>query len=305
MTYLFFSLLTTMRNLSFISTTLLGLMFLVSAFAKAWDGEAFADMLLLYGPQWFSIGAPVIIMIEAVLGMFLLLRVHPRITAVAADAFLIVVSAIFAYGTLALGIEDCGCFGALSRLYTGKPWMTFARNGVFLLISVPAWIYPAKDYENHQLPKLIASLITASAACFICGLAMHRTFDLPDISSTKFDTRNQTMEKLCNIYPFSSDSTYVVYLFSFSCVHCQNSFANVQQFEQLHLADKVLGIAMDDAEAQERFYRIYQPQISIMSIPHDTMTQITGQLPVLLLIKDNRIESVESGSVTSPGIFLE
>lgn len=294
-----------MRNLSFISTTLLGLMFLVSAFAKAWDGEAFADMLLLYGPQWFSIGAPVIIMIEAVLGMFLLLRVHPRITVMAADTFLIVVSLIFAYGTLALGIEDCGCFGALSHLYTGKPWMTFARNGVFLLISVPAWIYSAKDNENHQLTKLIATLIAASAACFICGLAMHRTFDLPDISSTKFDTRNQTMEKLCNIYPFSSDSTYVVYLFSFSCAHCQNSFANVQQFEQFHVVDKVMGIAIDDAEAHERFYRIYQPQISILTIPHDTMTQITGQLPEVLLIRDKRIQSIESGSVTSPGIFLE
>jgi len=305
MTYLFFSLLTTMRYLSIICTTLLGLMFLISAFAKAWDGEAFADMLLLYGPQWFSIGAPVIIMIEAVLGMFLLLRVHPRITVMAADTFLIVVSLIFAYGTLALGIEDCGCFGALSHIYTGKPWMTFARNGVFLLISVPAWIYPSGDNEKLQMPKQIATLLASSAACFICGLAMHRSFDLPDIFSPKLDTSDRTMEKLCNIYPFSSDSTYVVYLFSFSCAHCQNSFANVQQFEQFHVVDKVMGIAIDDAEAHERFYRIYQPQISILTIPHDTMTQITGQLPEVLLIRDKRIQSIESGSVTSPGIFLE
>ena len=42
-------------------------MFLLSAFAKAWDAEAFADMLLLYGQPWFSIGAPLVICVEAVL----------------------------------------------------------------------------------------------------------------------------------------------------------------------------------------------------------------------------------------------
>ena len=34
-----------MRYFSYITTTLLGLVFLVSAYAKAWDAEAFADML--------------------------------------------------------------------------------------------------------------------------------------------------------------------------------------------------------------------------------------------------------------------
>ena len=86
-----------MRYFSYITTTLLGLVFLVSAYAKAWDAEAFADMLLQYGPQWFSIGAPIIILIEAILGMALLLRINPKWNAICADAFLIVVSIIFSY----------------------------------------------------------------------------------------------------------------------------------------------------------------------------------------------------------------
>ena len=117
-----------MKYLSYISTTILGLIFLFSAFAKAWDAEAFADMLLLYGPQWFSIGAPIIIMIEAVLGMALVMRFKTRWSAIAADCFLVVVSAIFAYGVLAKGIQDCGCFGIFSKMFTGKPWVTFVRN---------------------------------------------------------------------------------------------------------------------------------------------------------------------------------
>lgn len=99
-----------MKYLSYISTTLLGVMFLVLAFAKAWNAEAFADMLLLYGPEWFSIGAPVIIFIEAVMGMLLLLRVRPQWSTIAAVAFLVTVSVIFAYGVAFQGYSGLRLF---------------------------------------------------------------------------------------------------------------------------------------------------------------------------------------------------
>lgn len=279
-------------------------MFLVSAFAKAWDAEAFADMLLLYGQPWFGIGAPVIIAVEAVLGMTLLLRVAPRWSAIAADTFLIVVSSIFAYGLLAKGITDCGCFGALSKLYTGKPWMTFARNALFGLISVPA----VMDYSRTDKglwPKICATLIVTAVAGFICGLAMRKSYQLPNWSSVKTTSREKTMEKLMELYPFEADSTYFVYLFSFSCAHCQNSYANVEQFQRLQLVDKVLGISIEDEEAKERFYRVYCPEIEIMTIDNDVMANITGSLPVGLYIRGDSIQHIEVASITSPGIFVK
>ena len=294
-----------LRYLSWISTTLLGLMFLVSAFAKAWDGEAFADMMLQYGPAWFSIGAPIIIAIEAVLGTALLLRVKPRRSALMADLFLLTVSAIFAYGVLAKGIQDCGCFGALSRLYTAKPWMTFVRNALFGLVSVPAILDAPDGKDKYLNSKTVAAMGVAVIACFICGLSMRASFELPKWKTVKTENRTKTMEKLQALYPFEGDSVYIVYLFSFSCAHCQNSFANVQQYQQFKAADKVLGIAIEDKEAQARFERIYQPQIEIRTIPQNEMASITGQLPVCLLIRGDSIRHVETGFVTSPGIFLK
>ncbi len=292
-----------MKYISYIATTLLGLMFLVSSFAKAWDGEAFADMMLQYGPEWFSIGAPVLIFIEAVLGMLLLLRVRPRECAGAAVVFLVVVSAIFAYGVAFKGIQDCGCFGALSKLYTGKPWMTFVRNAVFILIAVPAII--AKPGTGRFLSyKLTAAMMIGAVSCFICGLSMRKSFTLPQWGTVRTESRSTTMQKLNNIYPFSADSSYVVYLFSFTCAHCQNSYANLEQYHRLKIVDKVIGIAIENEEAQERFTRIYRPEIDIITIPNDTMARITGSLPIALLIKGDSIHKVESGSVTSPGIFL-
>ena len=293
-----------MKSLSHISTTILGLMFLFSAFTKAWDAETFADMLLLYGPQWFSIGAPIIIMAESVLGMALVLQIKTRWSAIFADCFLVIVSAIFAYGVLAKGIQDCGCFGVFSKLFTGKPWVTFVRNALFVAISIPA-ILDSNRKVRYVYPKICLTLVVAAMACFVCGLSMRKSYKLPKISQVKPNNRSKVMEKLNEIYSFNSDSTYVVYLFSFTCPHCQNSFANVQQFQQFNVADKVIGIAVEDQEAQERFYRIYKPEIDIITIPKEQMEQITNQLPIGMSIRENSIKKTEVGFITSPGLFLK
>lgn len=293
-----------MKYLSYISTTILGLMFLFSAFAKAWDAEAFADMLLLYGPQWFSIGAPILIMVEAVLGMALVMRVQTRWTAIAADCFLVVVSATFAYGVFAKGIQDCGCFGIFSKMFTGKPWMTFVRNMLFVAISIPVIVDTNREVR-HLYPKTCLMIIVAAIACFICGLSMRKSYSLPKISDVKSNDRSKVMDKLNEIYSFNPDSTYIVYLFSFNCPHCQNSFANVQQFQQFKVADKVIGIAVEDQEAQKRFYRIYKPEIDIITIPKQQMEQITNQLPIGMSIRENSIKKAEVGFITSPGLFLK
>lgn len=293
-----------MKSLSHISTTILGVMFLFSAFTKAWDAETFADMLLLYGPQWFSIGAPIIIMIEAVLGMALVMRVKTRWSTICADCFLVIVSAIFAYGVLTKGIQDCGCFGIFSKIFAGKPWITFARNMLFVGISVPAILDTSREVR-YLYPKTCLTIIVVAIACFICGLSMRKSYSLPKISDVKSNDRSKVMEKLNEIYPFNPDSTYVVYLFSFTCPHCQNSFANVQQFQQFKVADKVIGIAVEDQEAQERFYRIYKPEIDIITIPREQMEQITNQLPIGMSIRENSIKKAEVGFITSPGLFLK
>ena len=292
------------KYLSFVCSFLLGTIFLVSAFAKAWDGEAFADMLLRYGPRWFSIGAPVIILIETVLGMMLILRLKVRWCAWASDLFLIFVSAVFAYGWLAKGITECGCFGALSSLYESKPYITFVRNAVMLCISVPLLSHYERKESSVWL-KMCAVVTIAALTCFLCGLSMRKSFVLPKWSAVRSQSGVGAIEKLQTVYPFSADSTYFVYLFSFTCPHCQNSIANVQQYQQFNVVDKVIGIAVENEEAQERFYRIYQPQIEIITIPKDTMKSITNHLPIGLILKENKIQKAEGGFINSPGLNIK
>ena len=134
---------------------------------------------------------------------------------------------------------------------------------------------------------------------------MKKSYTLPKITTAKIELKSKTLEKLDEVYTFESDSTYIVYLFSFSCQHCQNSFANVQQFQQFKTVDKVIGIAIEDSVAMERFYRVYKPEIEIITITKDKMWNITNQLPVGLFIKESSIIKTEIGSITSPGLFIK
>ena len=293
------------KYIAIVSSVLLGFVFLVSAFAKAWEADIFALSLLQYGPKWLGGLAPVVITCEVVLGLCLLMQIRPKWTALATDIFLIGVSAIFAYGVLTKGILSCGCFGQLDRLYTPKPWLTFVRNAVFALLTVPILLAETKQ-EKHLSRKLMVMLPIVAAVCFISGLAMKRSFTLPRFAKADEDMKKtQMMAKLQDLYPFRADSTYFVYLFSFSCPYCQNSFANVQQYQQFGIVDKVLGVAVEDEELQKRFNRIYQPEIEIITIPHDSMSQITHSLPIAVLIKGDTIDDILSGIITSPGIFVE
>ena len=307
-----------MKYLSYILTTLLGPVFLVSAFAKAWDADQFADLLLQYGWTGFSIAVPVIVFTEAVLGVLLLLRYRPCQSALAAVVFLFIVSLGYAYGVLFKGIEDCGCFGSLSRLYNSRPWMTFVRNAVLMICGAIIIIgekqktkverplcSKTKDRCAQRLLHLIA-LFVGAVVCFCCGLGMKRSYSLPKIlvESQKSIVERPEIEQLAGIYPFSPDSTYAVYLFSFTCLHCQNYFANVEQYEQMQVVDKVIGIAIENTHAQERFERLYQPQIEILTISHNTMAGLTRHLPTLLIIRNGSIEKTEQGFVTSPGIYM-
>ena len=292
------------KHIARVSSVLLGLLFLVSAFLKAWDADTFAVTLREYGLHWFGVWAPMIIAIEAVLGLCLLMQIRLKWTALAADIFLVIVSAGFAYGVLAKGIEDCGCFGALDRYHSAKPWVSFVRNAVFMLLTVPVFLAEKKE-EKHLTRKLIVMVPVLAIIGFVSGLAMKKSFSLPRFGTEEGMNETEMMAKLQAEYPFRSDSTYVVYLFSFTCPHCKNYYANVEQYQRLGLADKVLGIAVEDEEAQARFERIYQPQIEIITIPKSRMSAITPILPIAVYIGNDTIRDIEKGAVFSPGVFME
>lgn len=293
------------KTSAIVSQLLVGIVFLVSALAKAWGGGEFADLLLQYGPAWFSIAAPLVIAVETALATMLLLRIYPKQTSLCAAIFTLGISLVYAYGILFKNVTDCGCFGVLHQLNL-SPTGTFIRNAILIGLGlVGYWFYPADRTAPAWWRTAIATLLIA-ASTFICGLDMSNTFELPSLSS-QHAKATLTYDKLNlnDVLPLSSDSTYAVYLFSFTCAYCQDSYANVEQYTRLKNIDGVYGVAVENETGEERFRRLYQPSIPVFTIPEKRMASVTAELPLLIIIDHGQITKVHSGGVVSPFISIK
>lgn len=123
--------------------TLLGITFILSGFVKAVDPRGFAYKINDYlqsahiaFPTWIDL--PVIVsvgvcMVEFILGIYLLLGLRRRLTAV----FTLSVMTLFTVISLLLVIfhpvVNCGCFGDFLVL---DDWQTFGKNIVLLALSI-------------------------------------------------------------------------------------------------------------------------------------------------------------------------
>lgn len=291
------------QTISYISTILIGITFLISGFAKAWVGNDFADIVLQYGFSWLPALVPALIAIELLLAMALLLRIYPKYTCWATSAFLVGLSLFYLYGVLFRDITDCGCFGPFHQL-SNAPWKTFVRNGVLLTLAM-AGAYSSHNESGIKSWKVVLTMLVIALSTFVCGLSMSQTYRLPQLPGRKMET-HITVEQLGldEHFSFDADTTYVVYLFSYTCSHCQNSYANVEQYQRLNLA-QVYGLAVANPEGRERFMRIYEPTIPISEIEEDKMSEISNALPVLLIIRNGEVVNSEVGHVTAPGIFQD
>lgn len=292
------------KTVAHIAQVVVGLIFLVSAFAKAWGSNAFANLVMQYGIDWLSVGVPILIAIETGLAAMLLLRIRTKNVSLYSAIFVFCISLVFLYGVVVKGITDCGCFGVLHSLNM-RPLGTLIRNIILIFLCFLGFFW-GSNQKNYARWKVGTMIVLIASSMFICGLDMSKGFQLPQFASLRHQTSSKVQGSVLNeILPLSSDSSYIVYLFSYSCAFCQNSFANVEQFQRIEEVDKVYGVAIDNPEKEERFRRLYQPSIPIYNIPESTMNQIVAELPVLLLIKNGEIVNTEVGTVSSPLIHIQ
>lgn len=291
------------KRVATIAQILVGLVFLVSAFAKAWGGNAFANLVIQYGADWLTVFVPIVIAIETGLAAMLLLGIYTKKASLGAAIFVVGISLVYLYGVLVKGITDCGCFGVLHALNM-RPLGTFIRNIILIGLCMVGYCCDT----NQRLStwwKVLVMLVLLVSSSFICGLDMSKAFQLPKINIIHRQN-NLTLEQsgLCDILPLSSDSCYVVYLFSYTCAYCQNSFANVEQYQLVNEIDGVYGLAVENVKGEERFKRLYHPTIPIYNIPESAMAKLAGELPMLLVIEHGEIVQMQVGSVSSPLIMV-
>lgn len=279
---------------------IVGTIFLLSGLLKATNTAAFADLMSQYGATWLGLGAPLIILAEIIIGLLLVFGFFPKYTAVAASAFLLIVSGVYLYGIYAKGITDCGCFGPLTWL-NSKPWITFLRNAVLLGLLVPSLL--TSDATRQASTSTITFMaVIATIVMFMCGFSFRGAKCTQ--KHTKFHPISVADSQLASIVSCHPDSTYLVFAFSYTCPFCLNSIGNVNQYQPMAMVDKVIGLAVNDSIGKERFDRLFDINFEIQEIPALSMIQISNTLPAVFFIRHDSIISQYTGMIYSPALML-
>ena len=280
-----------MTGFSKISSYIVGIVFLLSSFAKASDSGYFASILSQYGSPFMQFLAPIIILTEAFLGLLLFFFPKTRMISISSLTFLLVVTVGYAYGVIFKGIEDCGCFGHLKFL-SSFPIIVFTRNAVLLVLLLLSIKYnDNSSIENYKTWLIISTviIIVSFFAGFSYKIIPIKKKSLPQLVDSGLQRFIET----------SPDSTYFVFLFSYKCPRCLNSIANLNKYEEDSIADKVYGLsAVSDGDEKyvESFNKNFNPSFEIINCSKE-LFKVTSDFPTSYLIKNNQIVLVIKGEL--------
>ena len=165
--------------------------FLFSGFAKAADPLGMCLKLNAYFQTWgfemsdtalpLKIAAVTLATVEFMLGIYLLLGIRRRLTAIASGLLLATMTGLTAYIYIYNPVSDCGCFGAALQLTNGQ---TLAKNIVLL---AAACYLMARPGDIRRLISGRNQWVTSIwALVYIIGLSLYSLHYLPLLDFTDF-----------------------------------------------------------------------------------------------------------------------
>ncbi len=278
---------------------ILGLVFLISGFAKSLNVSAFADIITKYGFADISYVAIPIVIVEIILGLLLIFKIGEKATALIATILLTTFTLVYSYGLIFKNIEDCGCFGSIKYLNT-SPIVLYIRNTILLYFSIDIYRNSSNIWKTSYANVAVIIIIIIIAS-FMSGYTS-KNF-LNNSKANLFKRYEVSSSKLGEFATFSTDSTYLVFVFSYSCPHCMNSIENLNQYERLGAVDKVIGLALyNDSITKQIFYNHFSINFKVKEYDM-SLLKLTHDLPMTYYIKNDTVEIAFPGELPCAIVF--
>lgn len=284
------------KGLPRLAELVVGALFIFSSMGKADDASAFGELISKYGFEWLSILSPVIIIAEMLIGILLLLRIAPRLTAMASFVLVVIFTAAFAYAHLVNGVEDCGCFGNIT---TDMPvWATYLRNIILLLLSYYIISNNKHTAWSWTWTASTVLILVMTATTFWTGHTWKpSTFYANKIPSTHpLLGKEVSQTPLARYLKADKDSTYLVWVFSYNCGGCVNSIENIKQYQK-GVADRFVALSVTD-DADGRMHKLLNIPFKAQNVGNELVGFIKV-IPTILYIKEGHIFYIIEESVPS------
>ncbi len=278
----------------------IGIFFVVSGYGKAINTGAFGYLIVGYGLPFLFMLAPVIAGLEVILGLVMIFQMVPKRTAFISMILLGIFTLMFAYGHFIHDAKDCGCFGELDALKT-PPAVSFLRN--FILIGICAWVYVHYPKEEFRFQKWkINTLLVVGVLVFtIAGI----TFANPLFPKTPAQNTPVKESAIANYIKPSKDSTYMLFVFNYTCTHCWDATENVKKYQELGLVDKIIAYGVGDEASKKAYYAKFKPNFEATTLPLDEIVKLTDRIPSAYIIQNDSIKYMMRETINSPYTFLK
>lgn len=279
---------------------LLGIIFLASAFSKSFDMYQFVMKVAEYGFPKLHFIAPLVVSVEYVLGVSLIFNIRLKWVSIIGIVFVSFLTLVFLYGWLFKGIQDCGCFGHLNFMNT-SPVFTLVRNGIIIVLFALI-LWSGENSMELSIFVIAAFMLVIGVGEFISGYTYTHSLR-GDASPQEFTPVTQSEFGLDKVIQTSSDSTYLVFLFSYSCPHCINSVGNLMLYQSSGVVDRIIGITSTPSVENDIVQSLFPPTTEIHRISKEEMTKLTKEIPTTLLIRNDSIVSIHRGYLPSHYLF--
>jgi hypothetical protein len=101
------------------------------------------------------------------------------------------------------------------------------------------------------------------------------------------------------------DSTCLVFMFVPSCRYCQNSVANLNEYEKTGVADRVIGLTLKDSIGEKYFIRNYRPAFPIVGCDVQKLLAFNNRFPASYYIENSVIVKVFRGELPEGKKFFK
>ncbi|WP_461149118.1 MauE/DoxX family redox-associated membrane protein [Spirosoma pulveris] len=155
-----------------VASIILGLLYLASGVGKAIDVNAFADVIIHFGIPKLRMFAPLIISLEITLAFTLLFNVYRQYFGIFSLGVLIILSLIFLFGYVIIGVRDFGCFGKVMSI--SAP-IFLLRNLFMIAISYYIWKQP-ENQVSRVILKTTSAVILGIFIFIITGVEMKKAY---------------------------------------------------------------------------------------------------------------------------------
>ena len=286
-----------------IYSVIVGIFFIVSGIGKVLDTAAFSILIYSYGLGYLMVLSPLIVVVEILLGLFLILLINPRRYSLYSFVLLIFFTISFAYAHFMKGINDCGCYGTIQPSDI-SPVFSFIRNFILLIMTFVIWLkYPRDKIKTAEWKKYLIWLVICPAI-FISGFTFRTPFLLYVSPKTnRFQDQNIKNTELSKYLKTSPDSSYLIFCFSYSCPHCMNSIENLRQYKKSKTIDSIVSLGTGSDSDKLFFERNFGADLYTKNLLINSMLKLTDLFPTTFYVRHDSIKAVISGELSSYVIF--